>query len=115
MVASVPYSVTFASGYKENYNVAEAWIANKFVFLDVYVAVLYNLNFTMRGSSTEQVWPPLAYENARKFREKWLIGFALFAKEDSAGALYPSYKQFKKKISNRKATIYYTVIRWTTK
>jgi len=36
-------------------------VANKFVFLDFYVAALCNLGFTICGSYTEQVWPALPY------------------------------------------------------
>jgi len=39
VVAGVPYSITFASRYKNNY-VTEAQIANKFAFLEFYVAGL---------------------------------------------------------------------------
>jgi len=35
---SVPYSITFASRYKKNYYVIEAYIANKFVFFNFYDA-----------------------------------------------------------------------------
>jgi len=31
------------------------------VLLDFYVAALYDLRFTICGSYTEQVWPPLVY------------------------------------------------------
>jgi len=34
------------------------------VFLDFYVAALCNLGFTICGSYTEQVWPPLVYSNS---------------------------------------------------
>jgi len=33
------------------------------VFLDFYVGALSNLGYTICGSYTEQVWPPLAYSN----------------------------------------------------
>jgi len=59
VVATVPYSITFASRSKKNYDVTEARIANKFVFLHFYVAALYNLGFTICGSYIEQVWPLL--------------------------------------------------------
>jgi len=36
-------------------------IANKFVFLDFYVAALSNLDFKNCGSYIEHVWPPLYY------------------------------------------------------
>jgi len=65
VVASVPYSNIFASRSETNYDVTEAWIANKFVFLDFYVAALSNLRFTICGSYIEQVWPPLP---SRHFR-----------------------------------------------
>jgi len=45
---------------KTNYDVTEAYIANKFVYLNFYVAAQCNLGFTISGSYIEQVWPPLA-------------------------------------------------------
>ena len=60
MVANMGYSITSASRSKNNYDVKEAWIANKFVFLHFYVAALCNLGFTICGSYIEQVWPTLA-------------------------------------------------------
>jgi len=53
------YCITFASRSKNNYDVTEAQIANKFVFLDFNVTALCNLGFTTCGSYMEQVWPPL--------------------------------------------------------
>jgi len=61
LVVFVPYSITFASRSKKNYDVTEAHIASKFVFLDFYIAALCNLGFTICGSYIEQVWPPLLY------------------------------------------------------
>jgi len=61
VVASVPYSIAFASRSKKNYDVTEAYIANKFVSLDSYVAALCNLDFPLCGSYMELVWPPLLY------------------------------------------------------
>jgi len=58
VVASLTCSITFASCCKNNY-VTEMQIANKFLFLDFYVAGLSNLGFTICGSYIEQVWPPL--------------------------------------------------------
>ena len=55
MVASVPHSITFESRSKKNYDVTEAQVANKFVFLDFYVAALCNLDFTVCGSYIEHV------------------------------------------------------------
>ena len=49
VVVSLPSSVTFVGSCKKNY-VTEIQIANKFVFSDLYVAILCNLGFTMRGS-----------------------------------------------------------------
>jgi len=43
----------------KDYDVTEAWIANKFVFLDFYVAALCDVGFTICGSYMVQVWPPL--------------------------------------------------------
>jgi len=37
VATSVPYSITFASRSKMNYDVTEILIAYKFVFLDIYV------------------------------------------------------------------------------
>jgi len=72
-LASMPYSVTFASRSGKNYGVTEAQIANKFVFLDFYVVDLCNLRFAICGSWSgqtymEQVWPLLlwAKSNVRK-------------------------------------------------
>jgi len=45
LAASVLYSITFASRSKKKYDVTEAQIANKFVFLDFNVAALCNLGF----------------------------------------------------------------------
>ena len=59
MVASVPHSITFASRSKKNYDFIEAYIADELVFLDLYVAALCNLAFTICGSYTKQVWPDL--------------------------------------------------------
>jgi len=59
VVASVGCSIAFASRPKKNYEVTEAQIANKQVFLDFFVAALCNLSFTMCGSYIEQVWPLL--------------------------------------------------------
>jgi len=57
---SMLYCITFASRSKKNYDVTEAQIANKFVFLDFNVTALCNLGFAICGSSyMEQVWPPL--------------------------------------------------------
>jgi len=47
LVVFVPYSITFASRSKKNYDVTEAHIASKFVFLDFYIAALCNLGFTI--------------------------------------------------------------------
>ena len=65
MVVSVPYSITFASRSKKNYDDTEALITkitNKFLFSDLYVAALCNLGFTICGSYMEQVWPSLVYK-----------------------------------------------------
>jgi len=70
VVASVPYSITSASRSEKNYDVTEAYIANKLVFLYFYVAALYHLGFTIRGSYIEQVWPPLMYSYAKP--GKWI-------------------------------------------
>ena len=40
---------------KMNYDVTEAQIINKFVFLDFHVAALCNLGFAICGSYIEQV------------------------------------------------------------
>jgi len=40
---------------QKDYDVTEAYIANKFVFLDFYVAALCNLGFAICGSYIEQV------------------------------------------------------------
>jgi len=36
-------------------------MANKFMFSYFYVVALCDLGFTLCGSYTEQLWPPLAY------------------------------------------------------
>jgi len=59
VVASVSYSITFASCSERNFDVTEASIENIFVFLDFYVAALCNLGVATCGWYTEQVWPPL--------------------------------------------------------
>jgi len=46
MVASVPYSIIFASCYKKNYDVTEAYITNKIVLLHCYAAAIGHLGFT---------------------------------------------------------------------
>jgi len=53
----VPYSITFASLSGKNYDVTKAYIANKFVFLDLCVRVLCNLGFAICGSYIQQHWP----------------------------------------------------------
>jgi len=55
VVASVSYSITFASCSKENYDVTDAYIANKNVLSDFYVAFLCDLGFTICGSNVQQV------------------------------------------------------------
>jgi len=59
VVASVLRSITFENRSKKNDDVTEAWIANKFVVLDFYVAALRNLAFTICSSYMQQVWSPL--------------------------------------------------------
>jgi len=61
VVAGVRCSITFVSRSKKNYNITETLIANKFVFLDFYLAALCNMGFTICGSYIEQVWSPLTY------------------------------------------------------
>ena len=60
MVDSVPYSITVASRYKKNYMSQKRRLQMN-VFLDFYVAVLCNVDFTICGSYMEQVWPHLVY------------------------------------------------------
>jgi len=43
VVASVPYSITFASRSKKNYDLIEAQIANKSVFLDFMLLLFVTL------------------------------------------------------------------------
>ena len=49
------YSFTFASRSKISYDVTEAEIINKLVFLDFHVAALCNLGFAICGSYIKQV------------------------------------------------------------
>ena len=60
-VSAPVHSITFASRYKKHYDVTEAQVAYKFVFLDFYDAALCKLGFTICGSYIEQVQPPLPY------------------------------------------------------
>ena len=75
----MPFSITFVSRSNKDYDVTEAHNANKFVFLDFYVAAFCNLGFTICGSYTEQIWQPLNYAKSLKFSFcfRYLIGFRL--------------------------------------
>jgi len=78
VAASVAYSITFASRSQKNYDVTEAKIANKFVFLYFYVAALCNLVFTICGSYIQQVWPPLPQLVFNSFYSTRTILYDLF-------------------------------------
>ena len=65
MAASMPYSITFASRSKKNCHCHRSVDCKQIRFLYFYVAALCNLAFTICGSYTEQVWPPLLQDVKR--------------------------------------------------
>ena len=81
VATSVPYSINFASRSKLKYDVTEALLANEFVFLDICIATLCYLGFTIYGSYIRQVWPPLPYS----FQQR--IAKTLFRRQNSHSSL----------------------------